>query len=283
MRSRSLSSSSSRSSSARCAPSIERISSSSFTWIASESRFCVFWIRNTIRNVTIVVPVLMMSCQVSLKPNSGPVTAHDRMIATATQNVAGCPALRAVLLANRVNHDPLRYGRPCMAAALAKRKPIPRSANARGSRRVPLLLQHRRHLLMDQVDGLEWPDHDLELDDPAGVVPLDQVHAVDRDTVDLDLELERGVVRPDDLADITERLVEEDLECRGEVERGDGLAHLRGVHDGRMEDAFVRQQCIETRDVTRAGYLVPFVKGGHARGSIAPENPLVFAPKCSSP
>ena len=30
------------------------------------SRFCVFWIRNTIRNVTIVVDVLMTSCQVSL-------------------------------------------------------------------------------------------------------------------------------------------------------------------------------------------------------------------------
>jgi hypothetical protein len=32
---------------------------------AALTRFCVFWIRNTIRNVTIVVPVLMASCQVS--------------------------------------------------------------------------------------------------------------------------------------------------------------------------------------------------------------------------
>jgi hypothetical protein len=32
------------------------------------ARFCVFWMRNTIRNVTIVVAVLMTSCQVSLKP-----------------------------------------------------------------------------------------------------------------------------------------------------------------------------------------------------------------------
>ena len=36
------------------------------------------WIRNTIRNVTIVVPVLMTSCHVSEKPNSGPVTSHDQ-------------------------------------------------------------------------------------------------------------------------------------------------------------------------------------------------------------
>ena len=35
-------------------------------WIAFASRFCVFWMRNTIRKVTMVVPVLITSCQVSL-------------------------------------------------------------------------------------------------------------------------------------------------------------------------------------------------------------------------
>ena len=59
-------------------PLVARISSSSLTWIASVSRFCVFWIRNTIRNVTMVVPVLMTSCQVSLKPKTGPVTIHTQ-------------------------------------------------------------------------------------------------------------------------------------------------------------------------------------------------------------
>jgi hypothetical protein len=34
------------------------------------SRFCVFWIRNTMRNVTIVVPVLMTSCHVSSSEKS---------------------------------------------------------------------------------------------------------------------------------------------------------------------------------------------------------------------
>ncbi len=43
----------------------DRISSSSFRWIAFDSRFCAFWIRKTIRKVTIVVPVLMTSCQFS--------------------------------------------------------------------------------------------------------------------------------------------------------------------------------------------------------------------------
>jgi len=35
------------------------------------SRFWVAWIRKTIRNVRIVVPVLMTSCHVSLKPKRG--------------------------------------------------------------------------------------------------------------------------------------------------------------------------------------------------------------------
>jgi hypothetical protein len=42
------------------------ISSSSFNCSASVSRSCVAWIRNTIRNVTIVVLILMTSCRVSL-------------------------------------------------------------------------------------------------------------------------------------------------------------------------------------------------------------------------
>lgn len=49
-----------------------RISSSSLTWIATLSRFCKFWIRKTIRKVTIVVPVLMTSCYVSENRKRGP-------------------------------------------------------------------------------------------------------------------------------------------------------------------------------------------------------------------
>ena len=60
-----------------CAGSIARISSSSLICIASVSRFWVFWIRNTIRNVMMVVPVLITSCQVSVNPKIGPVTRPD--------------------------------------------------------------------------------------------------------------------------------------------------------------------------------------------------------------
>src|SRR5215471_14229198 len=45
---------------------VTRISSSSLMCMAAVSRFCVFWITNTMRKVTIVVAVLMTSCHVSL-------------------------------------------------------------------------------------------------------------------------------------------------------------------------------------------------------------------------
>jgi len=38
--------------------------------IALPSRFCVAWMRKTIRKVMMVVPVLITSCQLSEKPNT---------------------------------------------------------------------------------------------------------------------------------------------------------------------------------------------------------------------
>jgi hypothetical protein len=43
------------------------------------------------RKVTIAVPVLMTSCQVSLNPNNGPEIAHTTIVASAMKNVTGCP------------------------------------------------------------------------------------------------------------------------------------------------------------------------------------------------
>ena len=48
--------------------------------------FWVFWIRNTIKKVTIVVPVLMTNCHVSEKPKNGPLTAQT---ITTMQQIAG--------------------------------------------------------------------------------------------------------------------------------------------------------------------------------------------------
>jgi hypothetical protein len=65
----------------------------------------VLWIRNTIKKVTIVVPVFIISCHVSLKPNMGPVIAQATMINTAAIKVTDLPDARAVHLVKRVNHD----------------------------------------------------------------------------------------------------------------------------------------------------------------------------------
>src|SRR5690606_15302458 len=84
------------------ARSSARMTSSSLACIAAASRFCEFWIRKTIRKVTIVVPVLMTSCQVSEKPNTGPVTAQVSTTARARRKAAGWPAQPAIRLAMRV-------------------------------------------------------------------------------------------------------------------------------------------------------------------------------------
>src|SRR6185503_10004200 len=52
-----------------------------------------------------VVPVLMTSCQVSLKPKSGPLTAQATMMPAAMKKVTGRPDARAVHLAMRVNRE----------------------------------------------------------------------------------------------------------------------------------------------------------------------------------
>ncbi len=54
------------------------------------------------RKVTIVVPVLITSCQVSLKPKTGPVAAQITTMATAVANVAGFPDAFATAIAMRV-------------------------------------------------------------------------------------------------------------------------------------------------------------------------------------
>src|SRR5437762_2277899 len=54
--------------------------------------------RNTIKNVMMVVPVLMTSCQVLLKWKIGPVTAQRATTPSAARNACGRPVARAVAL-----------------------------------------------------------------------------------------------------------------------------------------------------------------------------------------
>lgn len=68
------------------------------------SRFCVFWMINTIQNVTIVVNVFMKSCQVSDQPKNGPARNHTTHIATDDRNAHDAPMASAVTRANLSNH-----------------------------------------------------------------------------------------------------------------------------------------------------------------------------------
>ena len=77
------------------------ISSSSLRCSAAESRFIVFWMRNTIRNVNTVVPVLITSCQVLENPKIGPETAHPTTMTIAAKNATEWPAQRETRDANR--------------------------------------------------------------------------------------------------------------------------------------------------------------------------------------
>ena len=66
--------------------------------------------RNTIRNVTIVVPVLMTSCQVSENANIGPLAAHAITIRQQIRNVIGAPAARATAFEAVVNTRSIDIG-----------------------------------------------------------------------------------------------------------------------------------------------------------------------------
>src|SRR5688572_17699108 len=89
------------------APCSAATSSFSFNCIASEALFCERWIRNTIRNVPIVVPVLMISCHVVEYWKYGPEMAQASTAATARPKAAELPAKRLTRSENRSSH-PLR-------------------------------------------------------------------------------------------------------------------------------------------------------------------------------
>jgi hypothetical protein len=56
------------------------------------------------RKVTIV-PVLITSCHVSLKPNKGPLISQMPMVSVASTKASGWPVVCAVHLAKRENRE----------------------------------------------------------------------------------------------------------------------------------------------------------------------------------
>src|SRR6476646_939728 len=59
--------------------------------------------RKTIRNVTMVVPVLITSCQVSEKWKNGPVIAHTTTVPSASAKTQARPTSREMTFAASAN------------------------------------------------------------------------------------------------------------------------------------------------------------------------------------
>src|SRR5262245_1301976 len=93
------------------------------------------------RNVTIVVPVLITSCHVSLKPKRGPLIAQIKITTTADVNTRGRPQNRDALFANAEYQLPLRMARLLDAGTCRRSEAMQLSGRAGyfGSGRV----QHR--------------------------------------------------------------------------------------------------------------------------------------------
>ena len=87
------------------APWMPLSSSSNFSCKARESRFWVFWMIKTIKSVTMVVKVLIKSCQVFEKLNMGPVRSHTIIIVRASIKACGLPAKVETFTANFLNHS----------------------------------------------------------------------------------------------------------------------------------------------------------------------------------
>src|SRR4051794_24737176 len=73
--------------------------------MASESLFRVRWIRNTIRNVTIVVLVLITSCHVSENANTGPSSAHITTTPSAIPNAVVVPVNLVIVVEKPSNRS----------------------------------------------------------------------------------------------------------------------------------------------------------------------------------
>src|SRR5437868_5650041 len=107
--------------------------------------------RNTIRNVTIVVLVLMTSCHVSLKWNSGPVTPQRTMIAAAPRDAVGADAVPRVPGRGRA----VRSVRPAADRAAVELRSWNR-LRGDGARAEPRLAVSRPHRLGHH--GRDGPD-----------------------------------------------------------------------------------------------------------------------------
>src|SRR3954467_9319707 len=97
--------------------------------------------RKTIRNVTIVVPVLITSCHVLLKLKIGPVNPHTTMIPQARTNAVVVPVHRVTTDAVCSSHGPSPF---FLVRATIARSPLQHPVNSFHSSPVVVGRQLRR-------------------------------------------------------------------------------------------------------------------------------------------
>src|SRR5262249_12569601 len=120
---------------------------------------------------------------------------------------------------------------------------------------------------MQQVDGLQWTHHHLEVGNAAILVERDDVDAVEGDSLDHGLELEHGASLASPLAAINEAGAIQHLQSACEVLKCDVAAALRRVHDRALEHGVRVQQVPERGAVVGLHVGVPFVEAGHCHGA----------------
>ena len=96
-----------------------------------------------------VVPVLMINCQVSLKLKIGPATAHKIMTPTAMMKAAGWPTAWALNLAKRPKLDVVR-----IAGIVSFDQVQPRIKNSRKSSGTGMPFAHKR---IHQLYRFDYP------------------------------------------------------------------------------------------------------------------------------
>jgi len=132
-------------------------------------------------------------------------------------------------------------------------------------------LQHRRHLLVHEVDGLQRTNHHSKLDNPPLIVAADDVDSVDVLPLHGGLELQDCSVVTEHSFGVMEApastgafwarfrtVPRKGQSCCLQIERRDLLAPLRRKDDWGVEDDLVVEQLIEPAGQLTTKVGVPF-------------------------
>jgi len=131
-------------------------------------------------------------------------------------------------------------------------------ARVKAKRLAGQLLQHFAHSLMKHIDGFQWPDHNLELDDLSLFVKGHDIDAIDHDAIDLALKLQHRVVTGDNFLGIAKALIEH-MHSTGQIRSGDFPAFLWRVDDRGEKHAILGENFLQSRWIAISHYVVPYL------------------------